>query len=277
MKKISKGSMTKKEFRSVFIRSLSMEESFNYERMMNLGYLYSMYPIIMRLYEDKEQKKEAMKRHLEFFNTTSAMAPFILGVSSAMEDENSKNQHFETSSINAMKVALMGPLAGIGDAIFWVSLRIIATGVGLDLALKGNLFGPIVFLLMYNIPNMLCRYFGLKLGYEFGSAFIGNVNSSKVMERVTYAINILGMTVVGGMSASMVYLSVPYKFGNAKDPTTLQSVLDSIMPCMLPMILVFFCYWLMNKKKVKTIYVLFGLLVVGVLAAWLGFLDVPEV
>ena len=146
--------MTKKEINQMFWRSLSIEGSFNYERMMSLGYSYAMYPIIDRIYKNEEDKKEAVKRHLEFFNCTAAMAPFIMGVTVAMEEENSESQNFDTSSINAMKAGLMGPLSGIGDAIFWGSLRIISAGIGISLALEGNVLGPILFILVYNFQML---------------------------------------------------------------------------------------------------------------------------
>lgn len=272
MMKISKdGMIGKKEIRQIFVRSLPMEASFNYERMMSLAFGYTMEPIIKKIYQNPEDQKEAMKRHLEFYNCTSACSPFIAGVCAAMEEKNAEDESFDETSINAMKAGLMGPLAGIGDAIFWGSLRIITAGIGISLAQQGNILGPILFVLMFNIPNYLFRYFGALYGYKMGSTFISRMNESGLMDKVTYAINILGITVIGAMVASMVVVNIPITFGGGEEPQTIQSVLDSIMPCLIPLGLTFYLNHLM-KKNVKVINIILALIIIGILGASLGFL-----
>ena len=146
--------LNKRDLMKVFWRSFTMEWTWNYERQANLGYGFAMVPILEKLYKDKpEEKAEALQRHLEFFNTTPHVSTLILGISSAMEEQNSTQEDFDTSSINNVKVGLMGPLAGIGDSLLWGTLRIIATGIGTSLALQGNILGPILFLLIFNIPQ----------------------------------------------------------------------------------------------------------------------------
>ncbi len=144
--------LTKKELNQVFWRSFGMEWDWNYERQMNMAYCYCMLPVIKKLYSNKEDQIAAMQRHLEFFNTTPQLSTLILGISAAMEESNANDPNFDTESINSVKVSLMGPLAGIGDSFIWGTLRIIATGVGLSLANQGNILGPILFLLIFNIP-----------------------------------------------------------------------------------------------------------------------------
>ena len=114
--------LTKKELNQVFWRSFGLEWSWNYERQMNMSYCYSMLPVIKKLYPNKEDQVAAMKRHLEFFNTTPQLATLILGISAAMEESNANDPEFDTESINSVKVSLMGPLAGIGDTLFWTLL-----------------------------------------------------------------------------------------------------------------------------------------------------------
>lgn len=155
----------KKQLKSVFWRSFALQGAFNYERMQNVGYMYAMLPVIKKLYRNKEDQAAAITRHLEIFNTTPAVVPTIMGISAAMEEENANNPAFDVQSINAVKASLMGPLAGIGDSIFWGTVRIIAAGIGVSIAKDGNLFGPLLFLVLYNLPNILVRIFGLKLGY----------------------------------------------------------------------------------------------------------------
>lgn len=201
--------LTKKDINKVFWRSFGMEWDWNYERQMNMAYCYSLLPIIEKLYDKKEDRVAAMQRHLEFFNTTPHLSTLILGISAAMEESNANDPEFDTESINNVKISLMGPLAGIGDSFIWGTLRIIATGVGLSLATKGNVLGTILFLLIFNIPAQGLRYYLMNAGYKLGSSFLEKVQKSGLMETLTYGAAILGLTVIGAMTAENVSVNIP--------------------------------------------------------------------
>lgn len=156
-----------------------MEWAWNYERQSNLGYSFAMLPALDKIFEgNKEKRIASYKRHLEFYNVTPWLSTFPLGISVAMEEESAKDPEFETDSINNIKVALMGPLSGLGDSFFWGTLRVIATGIGTSLALQGNILGPILFLLIFNIPAIATRYYGLFIGYNIGAGFIEKVQKN---------------------------------------------------------------------------------------------------
>ena len=158
-------------------------------------------------------RSKALKRHLAIFNTTPCVVPFITGASIAMEEKFKKarenGEECDEESINAVKTALMGPLAGIGDSFFWGTLRIIAAGIGASLAAQGSILGAVLFFLMYNIPQLFVRYQGLKLGYKSGVSFLENMSQGGVIALLTEVAKILGLVVVGSMCASMVALSTP--------------------------------------------------------------------
>jgi mannose/fructose/N-acetylgalactosamine-specific phosphotransferase system component IID len=203
--------VTKSDMRKTFWRSFPLQGCFNYERMQNVGFCYSMIPVLKRLYPEKEEAREALKRHLSFFNTTPQVVSFITGACVALEEENKKSKEgFDIESITALKAALMGPIAGIGDSFFWGTFRIIAAGVGCGLASKGSLLGAVLFLLIFNIPHYLVRYYGLKLGYKSGITFIETAQSSGMIQILTNCAKIIGLCVVGAMIASMVAFSTPW-------------------------------------------------------------------
>lgn len=264
--------VTKKDLRKVFWRSIPMEHAWNYERMMNVGYCYAMIPILKKLYPKKEDYCEAMTRHLEFYNTTPYIITLPLGISTAMEEKRAENPGiFDTTSITTVKAALMGPLAGIGDSFFWGTLRIIATGIGTSLALQGNILGPILFLLVYNVPALLIRYFLTFIGYRLGTDVITKVNESGVMQLVTKGAAIMGLMVTGAMAAEMVYVSVSIAFGSGETATTVQEILDQIMPGLLPLLTTGGVYWLL-KKKLSPIQIMVVLFVIGIAGAYFGVL-----
>lgn len=265
------GKITNKELRQGFWRSFTTSHSWNFERQQHIAFCYSMIPFINRLYDKKEERSEAYSRHLEFYNCQTTMQPFIVGITAAMEEENAKNSDFDTTSISAMKVALMGPLAGIGDSLIYSTLRILATGIVTGLCAAGNILGPILFLLLYNIPTIALRYFGITKGYEMGSSFISQISDSKIMDKITFAMSVVGLMVVGAMVALLVNVTTPIAFGSGEGQVLLQETLDGIFPKLLPLIVTGAIYKLVSKKT-NVLFILLGILVFGVVLSMLGIL-----
>lgn len=266
--------LTKQDLNRVAIRSLGMEWDWNYERQMNMAFCYSMLPVIKKLYPNKDDQVAAMQRHLEFFNTTPHMSTLILGITAAMEEQNASDPDFETESINNVKVSLMGPLAGIGDSFIWGTLRIIATGVGVSLAAQGNILGPLLFLLLFNIPAQGLRFYLMHAGYKLGSGFLAKVQESGLMDILTYGASVLGLMVIGGMTAENVAITVPFVIGSGETATTLGDICNTIMPGLLPLAFTLLMYWLVSKKNVKTTTLLVALVVIGLVGSFFGILGV---
>lgn len=267
-----KGVINKRDLRKVFLHAITMEHTWNYERMMNDGYLYSMLPALQKIYTNPEDLKESCKRHLEFFNTTPQCITLPLGITVAMEEQRANDmENFDTTSISSVKTAIMGPLAGIGDSFIWGTLRILATGVGTSLALQGSILGPILFLLVFNVPSFILRYVLVYAGYKFGSDFITSAEESGVMDLISKAASILGLTVAGAMTAEMVYLTVPIAIGSGESATTVQAIIDGIIPGLLPLLLTGFVYMLLNKK-VKPLVIMFAMMALCIVCAFFGIL-----
>lgn len=265
--------ITKKDLKKIFWKSLPFEISWNYVRQDHMGFAYSMTPVIEKLYQSKEERAEALKRHMEFFNITVYFSTLVLGITAAMEERRAADPDFDTSSINNVKASLMGPLSGIGDSIFLGTLRIIAAGIGASLAMNGSIMGAVVFLLLYNIPAFAVRYIGMMKGYELGTGLLDRIQKSGLMDKVTNMTGILGLMTIGSMIATMVSVKVPIEFGAGDAVTTLQSILDTIMPCLLPACVTFVIYWLLGKN-VKTTYILLGIIAISIICAFLGILTV---
>jgi PTS system mannose-specific IID component len=139
---------------------------------------------------------------------------------------------------------------------------VIAAGVGTSLAMKGNVLGPILFLLIFNVPHLLLRYNLTFIGYNAGTKFLQNLSKSNVMDKLTQGAAILGLMVVGAMPATLMSIKTPLSIGGSSSAVTVQSVLDQIVPAMIPLGLTFLVYYFV-KKNVKTTYLLLGLLVLG--------------
>lgn len=146
--------LTKREIFSMFIRSNFLLGSFNFERVQALGYCYVMIPAIKKLYGPGAKRSEALQRHLEWFNTHPWLTAPIFGVTAAMEEEMANNKKIDAKAINGMKIGLMGPLAGVGDPIFWGTLRPVLAALGASLALSGNIAGPLLFFFLINAVRL---------------------------------------------------------------------------------------------------------------------------
>ena len=261
--------LTQKELNSIFWRTFTTSHAWHFERQQHMAFAFAMIPTIKKLYDNREDRIAAYKRHLEFYNCQTTMQPLIAGISAAMEEENANNEEFDTSSISSMKVALMGPLAGIGDSLIAGTLRIIATGIAAGLCMSGSLAGPLLFLLIYNIPTIALRGLGVKYGYGLGANIIGKISDADVMHKLTTALSIVGLMVIGAMVATNVGLTTPIAFDINGTMFSLLETFDSIFPRLLPVCALGALYAL-NKKGVPVLTQIIGIMVIGVVAGLLG-------
>jgi len=256
------GVIANSELRRVFWRSMLLEANFNFETMQNTGFAFAMLPVLKKLYKTKQAMAAALKRHLQLFNTSTYGCTLILGLAAAMEEQNSHDAEFNDESINAVKSGLMGPLAGVFDSLFWGTLKVIAAGVGTSLALKGNLSGAILFILLFNVPHLLLRYNLTFIGYTAGTRFLQRLSQNNVMDRLKDGAAILGLMVVGAMPATLMNIHTPLSFSAGDAASSLQGILDQILPSALPLGLTFLVYYFI-KRGVKTTPLLIGLLLLG--------------
>lgn len=266
--------ITKKDLRSLYLRSWTIMCSWNYERQMHMGFMFGMAPILDKLYKNKpEEKKAAYRRHMEFFNCTPQMTGFIMGLAASMEEQNVKSEDgtFQADSISMVKTSLMGPFSGIGDSFFQGTLRIITFGIGLSFARQGSVLGPILAVLLFAIPSILLGYYGTVLGYETGNKYLAKLYQEGIMDRVMQFASIVGLAVVGGMVASMVSITTPLTFTTGGTELVLQDMLDSIIPKLLPLAFTLGIYGLI-QKKVNTNVLLLGIVICGIILGALGIL-----
>lgn len=258
----------KKFYSELFWYSFLLENSYNYERQQALGYAIGMWPAIKRFYPEKDDQADALVRHMQIFNTTPHLVTTITGVTAALEKEASENEDFDKTTINNIKVSLMGPLAGIGDSFFWGTIRIIATAVSLPLAQQGNVLAPIIFLTLFNIPHFLIRYYGLVWGYRFGTDIMDNANTG-MMEKITKAATIVGLMVIGGMSAQMVKLETVLSFNFADSTIMIQDYIDQIFPLLLPLLYTLWMFDLLKNKKKSSMFLLGITILIGIVGSYL--------
>ncbi len=269
--------LTSKDIMKMAWRSLFLQASFNYERMQANGWLYTILPSLRKIHKNEEDLKKSMAMHLEFFNTHPFLVTFISGLVLAMEESKER-----ISTIRAIKVSTMGPGGGIGDAVFWLTLLSICGGVGVSFSLNGSWLGPIFFLVAFNLVHFSLRFGLAKYGYKMGVSAIANLKEQT--KKLSHAASIVGLTVIGAMTASYVRLEsglqlTRYVKGVEKPYVyTLQGdLIDPIMPKLLPLLWTLLILWRIKKGdsplKLVTATVIFGLVctLIPVLAKmWFG-------
>ena len=268
--------LTKSDLYRMYARSTFLLGSFNFERMQSMGFCVTMMPAIKRLYSTKEERAAALKRHLEFFNTQPWIGSAIMGVTAAMEEQRANGAAIDDGAISGVKVGLMGPLAGVGDPIYWGTARIILAALGASLAATGSIIGPLLFFIGINIIRILTRWYSMKYGYEKGTEIVSDMEGGQ-LQKLTTGASILGLFVMGGLVARWASLNIPLEIARYTNQqgkevvTTVQSVLDDLLPNLVPLLLTFLCMYLL-KRKVSAILIILAMFVVGILGRYAGIL-----
>ena len=239
----------RKFLRKAFWRSATLYAAVSPAKQGASGFCYSLMPALNHFYKDPEKKKEALSRSMSYFNTTVPFSTFIMGLVASMEKENSEKPDFDTASINAVKSSLMGPLAGQ----------------------SGNVLAPLVFLILFNLPSILVRYYGTFLGYKLGSQYIQKVYASGLMNILTKAASTVGLIMVGGMTAQMVTFTSKLEVSmKGESVMNLQNMLDQIFVGIVPLGITLLCYYLLKKKNVSITVLILGVIVLSIVLSVLG-------
>ena len=296
--------LSKSDRRSVMLRSQFLQGSWNYERMQNGGWAYAIIPALKKLYPNKEDASAALKRHLEFFNTHPYIAAPILGVTLALEEEKANGADINDAAIQGVKVGMMGPLAGIGDPVFWFTVRPILGAVAASLAVaSGSIVGPLLFFILWNVIRIAFLWYTQEFGYQKGTEITQDL-SGGMLQKITKGASILGMFVMGILVQRWITIKFPMIVASAKlskgafiefpkgmvdgtqlqkiltdlaaglsispeKVTTLQDNLDQLVPGLAALLLTFLCMWLL-KKKVSPILIIFALFIVGIAGHFIG-------
>ena len=271
-----KTKINRKDMISTFIRSNFQQASFNYERIHGLAFCVDMIPTIKRVYTKKEDQVEALKRHLVFFNTTPAVCGPVIGVTIAMEEAKASGAEIDDGTINSLKVGLMGPLAGVGDPLVWGTLRPITAAIGASLALSGTILGPLAFFIAFNAVRLGMKWFGLKYGLAKGMDIVKDL-SGNILQKLTEGATILGLFIMGVLVTKWTSINVPLVVSETPGAdgnmvvTTVQNILDDLVPGLLALGLTMLMMKLL-KKKVSPITLIFSLFAVGIIGYWSGIL-----
>ena len=253
-------------------RSTVNSLNFSYSRMMGNSFQFAIMPFLSWIYpkeEDLEKKMAAIQRTCGFWNCEQTTTAFAIAMIASMELQASRDENFDVASINAVKASLIGPLSAIGDVIFWVTWRIIVTGIALSFSLQGSVLGPLLFVVVYNFPKMYARFYLTFLGYRLGMDFLQRASKSGILQHIITTFTIIGLTMIGGMTATLVNVRLALTFRMQGVEQSFLSMFNGIFRGSLDLAVVLFMMWLV-RKKAKPSYIVLATLAVCVLGKYVG-------
>jgi len=264
--------LTKKDLWKVFLHQMTIRCANNFERQQNSGFAEAMIPVIEKVYTDPDEKKEAYERHMELFLTQDMVSAIPIGVAAAMEERNAIDGDIDPDSINAVKTAMMGPLAGLGDSLINGTARPILAGIACTFAMQGIFAGPILFILAMSVISLGVRYLGVFKGYEKGVQLVATMQNSGIINRLSDLASIAAFVICGGFISAVVYMTIPIEYTAGDTIISIQETLDGLVPNLMPLLFTGGMYWLMAKKKMSPTILMFLTMAIGIVGVYLGIL-----
>lgn len=260
--------LTKKDIKQANDRMLiSAIAMFNYQTQNGPNVAYALAPALRKLYPNDEDYKTALLNHFKYFNSQPYTASLIIGAALGMEQELGIEGK---DAIQNFKVGLMGPGAGIGDSIFWIILPAIFTPIAAASAYEGSYVGLIIYTL-YEIILAVLRYRFFGWGFNMGTNVITKYR--KQINVLTDAASVLGLCVLGALIPSTVTIVCPLEFTfSTGSVVNIQSLLDSLVPNLLSIVIAGICAVLLGKRKVTMTTLVLVVLVISIIGSVLGIL-----
>ena len=252
--------LDKKTLNKMVWLSCFLQASFNYERMQACGWLWGILPGLQKIHTNKEDLKASMAHNLDFLNTHPFLVTFVMGIVLSLEQNKA-----DTQTIRSVRISAAGPLGGIGDALFWLTLVPITAGLTANMAMEGQIIGAILFLLIFNIVQFIVRFGLMYWSYGLGTKAVTLLTANA--KEFTRAASILGIFVVGGLIAN--YGSTTVRLIVGETQINIQSLLDGVLPKLIPLLITLGIYALI-KKGWTPVRCIVLILVVGIVGCAFG-------
>ena len=275
--------LTRKDLMGVMIKfSFFPMVTINYERFQSLQYFCAISGVLEKLYPEKQDRIDAAKRHMAFYNTTPEWMSITLGMNCAQEETIAAMEHGEEraaleESVNTVKASLMGPLAGIGDSLSQFCIAPLFSTIFASMAMDGVAIAPLLFLICEHVTLLAIKLVMGGYGRRLGTSMIDKL--SEKMGVISEAASMIGVTVIAGLAATFVKMNVAITFsagaieeGVKQSTVDIQAMLDKVAPALLPVLYTALMYYLIKKKGVTTYWLVLITVVIGVALSCLGIL-----
>ncbi|WP_334333098.1 PTS system mannose/fructose/sorbose family transporter subunit IID [Companilactobacillus sp. HBUAS59544] len=252
--------------------NLAVEVPVSFDRMQALAFSYSLNKILRKIYkDDPEELQKAMKRHVQMFNTNADWGSIIHGIIISLEEQRSMgNEEITPEIIESLKIGLMGPLAGIGDSVDQGIVATIPLAIFVPMALKGSVVAAFIPALIYLVWAYSWSWFLFNKGYTLGKSSVISILHSGAIKKVIDIASIVGLYMIGCLSAAYVKFSTVLKFTNSTGTVSLQKILDGMLPNLLPFALVMAMYFYIIKRGPKYLQIILVTMALAILLTFVG-------
>jgi mannose/fructose/N-acetylgalactosamine-specific phosphotransferase system component IID/mannose/fructose/N-acetylgalactosamine-specific phosphotransferase system component IIC len=249
------------------------EQSNSFSRLQSIAFCISFIPAMKKLYgNDPDEYSMALQRHLMFFNTQGIWGAVIHGIVLAMEEQRAMGAPIDAAAITGIKSGLMGPFAGIGDTIDWSTLFPLFTILVLPLAEAGNIMGPILQFVLVTATLFIEGTIFSRTGFRLGTRAALNILQGSAINTFISVASVLGLFMMGGLSASMVKVVTPIYIPTTGNPVRIQTdVLNKVAPGILPLVTVLGTYRFLQRGNSMT-RATFVLLIIGLVLGAIGII-----
>jgi mannose/fructose/N-acetylgalactosamine-specific phosphotransferase system component IID len=182
-----------------------------------------------------------------------------LAISAEMEIRKARGENIDGHAIQGLKSSLMGPLAGVGDAMFHGTLRPIMGGICASLALSGNGAAPFIFFIVLNVIHCIVSWWTLKRSISLGDKMFSMFASSSFRKFMEGAM-ITGLMSAGALVATWLNFGTPLTYVKDGAKISLQNMFNGIFPKILPLSLTLLVFFFV-RKGVKTTYIMLGIII----------------
>ncbi len=266
-----KQGLTKKDLNQLWLRwAFTHLSSMSYEKLQAHAFAWSYIPFANKYYaDDPEAKRRLLVRQSVFYNTEPQTGAIVNGIVASLEENIALGGDVDEEMPNNVKTALMGPLAGIGDSIVQGIIVPILLSIGMSLAAGGSPLGPLFYIVSWGIIGPLISFVCFRTGYKLGVGAVDMI-VGETARRLTDAFNVLGIMVIGALSAGNIALVTTLNIPMGGDWSPLQDTLDGVFPKILPLIAVLVTWWMLDKKQFSPTKVILVLTVAVIVFCLIG-------
>lgn len=252
--------------RKTALRAYFLQNGYNYGNYEGLSYANLLFPALRRVCPDEGTFRRELKESMGYCSVNPNFLPILTSIHLV-----TMNQGISGKESRDIRVALMGPLAGIGDSLVQFCFAPVFSTIGAAMAGQGMIEGPIVFLLGMNGLLLGLKLFSENLGYSLGVSLSGRLRDR--LDSLSGAARSIGTAVIAGLAVSCVDIKMTLAFGKGgQNVLDMQGFLDLLLPGALPAAYTGLLFYLIRAKG-WSMYRLVGLtLGIGILLQAAGVL-----
>lgn len=249
-------SVSEKELRRISkrtaLRAYLLQNGYNYGNYEGLAYANIMFPALKRLCKNDEELRRELKDSLGYCSVNPNFLPILTSFQIV-----AFRQGIPAKDTRDIRLALMGPLAGIGDSMVQFCFAPVFSTIGASMAAEGMMAGPAVFLLGMNLILLGLKLFNEALGYRLSMSFTDRLKD--MLAPVSQGARMIGSAVIAGLTVECIRIQAAMEFSREGQTVfVLQDFLDTLLPGVLPALFTGFLFYLLRVKK-WSIYRLIGI------------------